>query len=104
MEQAIPTIPLFVAIRQMREISALGGTFSIVFAGYNRANRKGTGLHRIPCCSLRRSATEQGNKYADHQLNLLDEATNSPRKCWQVLILYFNDQKITLDGFTANQR
>lgn len=86
----------------MRRLSSAGESFSIVFAGFEKTTGKATGIHQVNRCQLRAATPIAGNKYSDYFLNIIDLDTNKPRKCWQPLVLYFNNQKISLHGNAAN--
>lgn len=92
------TIGLWEAIRQMRAMSKVNRPFSVEFMGCNYSKGRGTGRHRIAKCLLRSATRAESNQYADFMLNLVDVETGRARQCWQLLLMYFNNQKIIIDG------
>lgn len=93
----VPTIDLWAAIKQMREMSKVGRPFSIEFMGCNYTKGHSTGRHKIQLCLLRSSTHQKNNQYSDFMLNLLDVETGKARQCWQPLLMFFNDQKIVIN-------
>ena len=90
------TISLFQAIKQMREISAGGGTFAFEHSTWDMDRRKCNGFRQVRNAHLRPSAREDDVRNSDHKLFYLDIDTNQPRNCWQILLLSFNNQRIVV--------
>lgn len=90
------TIDLYEAIKQMRMMSANGRTFSFVHATYNRDRCTCDGIRHVGRASLRSAARGDDLDNADYKLFYLDQDSNSPRICWQMLILEFEGKKVIL--------
>lgn len=90
------TITVYQAIKEMREITARGGTFSFTHATYNRDTRKCTGLRQVKRASLRPAAKEEMVKHSNFKLFYFDHYFRENRNCWQPLIMFFNNKKVIL--------
>ena len=90
------TIDLYSAIREMREITASGGTFSFVHASFEKDTRKTTGIRVVHSAYLRPAAQNDNVSNAEHKLFYFDTEIREPRVCWQPLIMFFNNKKISL--------
>ena len=87
-------IHLWEAIRQMREITAANGCFSIVFMSYDRSRQQSSGVVRVNRARLRPATHKDDNQFADHMLNFLDVDLNLPRRLWQICLMEFNGKRI----------
>lgn len=90
------TIDLYTAIKEMREITASGGTFSFVHASFERDTRKTTGIRVVHRAYLRQAALDDKVANAEHKLFYFDDEIKEPRVCWQPLVMFFNNKKISL--------
>lgn len=91
------TIDLFAAIKQMREISQQGGFFSFGHATYNRETDRCDGIRMVRRASIRPAAKGDDLTNAEYKLFYHDHDLGLPRICWQPLIMYFNNQRVTLN-------
>ena len=83
-------ISLYDAIRQMRELSSQGKSFSFVHSTYNQDTDKTNGIRLVNKAHLRPAARGDELSQADFKLFYFDEDLQEPRNCWQMLILEFN--------------
>lgn len=90
------TIDLYEAINRMRILSQQGKTFSFVHATYNRDCAKTDGVRQVTRARLRPAAKGDDLTHADLKLFYFDEEIQKPRVCWQMLILFFEEKKVTL--------
>lgn len=90
------TIDLFSAIREMRDITAAGGTFSFVHASFNRDEQSTTGIRVVHKAYLRQAAHSDNVENAEHKLFYFDAEIRKPRVCWQPVIMFFNNKKISV--------
>lgn len=86
-------INLYTAIKQMRQISSAGGTFSISFRKYDRQRRTGGDLVRLNAVRLRSKASDTKIEHSSYKLFLVDTDTGKALNCWQVLVTEFNGIK-----------
>lgn len=89
------TIPLFEAIRLMRQISKKKGSFSLTFMSYSRTRGKSDGIIDVPHARLR-PQEKNGGEFSDHMLNYVDLDTGEALRFWQPCLMYFNGQKVEL--------
>jgi hypothetical protein len=90
------SINLFEAIREMRRITSLGRTFSMVHATYNFDTGEASGKRYVRKAKLRPQAKGDDVIHADHKLCYYDVDAQVPRNCWQILILFFNGMKVII--------
>jgi len=90
MERAIT---IWEAIRQMRQLTAEGKTFSMVYMSYDRSRQKSTGMVRVDRAILRPQTSIDENRNADHMLNYLNRDLNLPRQFYQITLMEFNGLK-----------
>lgn len=88
------TISIWEAIRQMRENTGKGDTFSMVFMSYDRGRQKSQGVVSVNRAKLRNATPKDQNKNAKHMLNFLDVDLNLPRQMYLITLMEFNGQKI----------
>ena len=93
----IDTIDLYEAIKQMRELSSQGKSFSFVHSTYNQDSITTNGIRAVRTAHLRPAAKGEDLVNADLKLYYFDEELQEPRNCWQLLLMYFNDQRIILN-------
>ena len=89
------TIPLFEAIKQMRQISKKKGSFSLTFMSYSRSRGKSDGIVEVNSARLR-PQQKNGGEYSDHILNYIDIVTGEAFRFWQPCLMYFDGKKITV--------
>jgi hypothetical protein len=90
------TIDLFEAIRQMKEISLAGGTFSLKFRKWNRQTMNGGDMAIVNAARIRPKAKDEDVADASHKLFFTDTETGEARNCWQPLIMEFNGIRTVL--------
>lgn len=90
------TINLYRAIDEAREISAAGGTFSIKFRKWNRAQRDGGDLAVIEKARCRPKASDEKVSHASHKMFFTDTETGRPLNCWHPLIMEINGRRTSL--------
>jgi len=86
-------ITIWEAIRQMRQLTAEGKCFSLVYMSYDRSRQKSTGMVRVDRAILRAQTLKDNNANADHMLNYLDKGMNLPRQFYQITLMEFNGYK-----------
>lgn len=86
-------INLFVAIKEMRRISAEGGTFSMKFRKWDRQRHHGGELVTINAARVRPRASDEAVSCASHKLFFSDTETGRALNCWQILITEFNGKQ-----------
>lgn len=91
------TIDLYEAIRQMRKLSQEGKSFSFVHSTLNRDKNTCEGIRYVKSAHLRPSAKGDDLDNADYKIFYFDEEIGSPRICWQMLIMFFDDKKVILN-------
>jgi len=97
MPEDVQTINLWEAIRQMRILISKKKSFSFVHATLNRDEYTSNGYRHVHKAHLRPAAKGDDVKNADDKLFYFDEDVNEPRNCWQILIMFFNGMKCTVD-------
>lgn len=88
-------INLYDAIKQMRQISAKKGHFSMVFVSYSRSRGISDGFVEVGRARLR-PQPDKSIQYSDYMLNYVDLDTMEERRLWQPLLIYFNGQKVEM--------
>mgnify|MGYP000961140573 CR=1 FL=1 len=88
-------IKIWDAIREMRQISAKKGSFSIVFMSYSRTRMKSDGIVEVQNARLR-AQDKPGGVFSDFMLNYIDLDTGEDYHFWQPCLMYFNNQKIVM--------
>jgi len=91
------TIDLYEAIRQMRKLSSEDKSFSFIHSTLNRETDTCNGIRHVRTAHLRPAAKGDDLVNADLKIFYFDEDIKEPRVCWQVLIMFFEDKKITLN-------
>lgn len=87
---------VFKAIDKMRELSERNLSFSFSFMSYSFDRHKSSGIVEIQNARLRKQSTIQDNIHADIMLNYFDLNANEYGRCYQLLLLEFNGQKLEL--------
>lgn len=82
---------VFAAIAQMRQLSKAGLPFSFAYMSYSTTTGISEGLKRVNRAVLRQQ--QEGN---DTLLSYYDLDANQNRKCNQLLLMEFNNIKLTL--------
>jgi len=88
---------VFQAIEKMRELSQRGISFSFSFMSYSYDRHKSSGITEIQHAVLRKQSTVEDNKHADIMLNYVDKDTNDFGRCYQLLLMEFNGEKLELN-------
>ena len=88
---------LYAAIKEMREISEKGGTFSLKHRKWDRARCKGGDLVHVSEARLRPAASDEQVANSDFKLYYTDTQTGTAKVCWQMLLVEFNGHKLTLN-------
>lgn len=88
---------LFKAIAQMRQISKEGKTFSFSFMSYNADTGLSEGIKEVSNAKIRPAAKNDDIKNSEYKLFYYDCDANTPRNCWQPLIMSFNGVQIKLN-------
>ncbi len=91
------TIDLYEAIRQMRQLTQQGKSFSFAHSTLNRQTDTCDGVRYVKSAQLRPSAKGDDLVHADFKLFYFDEDLVMPRVCWQMLIMFFNEKKVILN-------
>lgn len=95
-QKTMNKLNLYEAIEQMKALSKGGGTFSVKFRKYNRATNAGGDMVVLKQARLRSKASDEKISNASHKLFLVDTETGKAINCWQVLVVEFNGQKLSL--------
>ena len=80
----------------MRETTAKGDTFSMVFMSYSKSRQKSDGVVQVQKARLRAATAKDNNSLADYMLNFLDIDRNIPRQMYQVLLMELNGKRVIL--------
>lgn len=80
----------------MRQISASGGHFSMVYMSYSKSTGTTEGRKRVDRARLRSSETKASNSYSDHMLSYVDTDTGEARRFWQYALMFFNGKRVFL--------
>lgn len=83
-------IDLYLAIDEMKRISASGGTFSIKFRKWNRDSGRGGDMVHLAHARLRPKASDERISNASYKLFITDTDTGRALNCWQPLVMEFN--------------
>ncbi len=87
----------FEAIKEMRKLTKQGKSFNLVHSTYSTATGLSEGIVLIRHAATRTSLPSDAvhKVPADCFFNYYDIDRKEPRRCWKVLLLSFNDKKIT---------
>lgn len=88
---------VFKAIEKMRELSERGISFSFAFMSYSADRHKSSGVVEVSRATLRRQSTVDDNRHADIMLNYVDVESNEYGRCYQLLLMEFNGEKLELN-------
>jgi hypothetical protein len=89
-------INVFEAISNMRALTQAGEHFSMAFMSCDTSREKSGGLVEVPKARLRSAAADDAYRNSEHMLDYLDVSSNIPGRCYQILIMYFNDKRIEI--------
>jgi len=92
----IGTIDLYQAITEMRRFTRLGKPFSFTHIAYSYTKNKASGIRRVKKALLCPQSPDAKNQYSNHMLNYRDLSDNSLKRCWQPLIIEFEDKKVII--------
>ncbi len=95
-ESMAKTIDLYEAVREMRRITAAGGTFSMKFRKWNRSTSNGGDLVHIKNARLRPKTGDRKIANASYKLFFRDDETGRDLNCWECLLVEFNGKKTIL--------
>ncbi len=87
---------LYEAIAKMRAISERGGTFSFTFMSYSEDKGKSNGVVEVAHARLRKQSTIEKNRNADIMLNYVNLDTLEYGRCYQPLLMEFNNNTLEL--------
>lgn len=87
---------VFEAIKEMRQLSKEGKSFSFSFMSYDRTRQRSSGIVTIQNARLRNRGADKYNQNAEFQEEYLDLDTNEPRRFWQCNLMTFNNQSLTI--------
>ena len=90
-------IDLYLAIDEMKRISAAGGTFSLRFRKWNRETRRGGDMAHIAHARIRPKASDEKVAHASYKIFFTDIDTGRALNCWQCLVMEFNGQRTVLN-------
>lgn len=96
-EGARRPMDVYAAIKEMREISEKGGTFSLKHRKWDRQRGKGGDLAHVSEARLRPAAKEEQIENSDFKLFYTDTQTGMAKVCWQMLLVEFNGHKLSLN-------
>lgn len=85
----------FEAIKEMRELTRQGKSFSFTFLSFSRDSGQSQGIIEVQNARLLQREKEKYNQYTQHQERYLNIDTNEPRRFWHPLLLSFNGQSLT---------
>jgi hypothetical protein len=89
-------INIFDAIAKMRDLTKRGEHFSMAFMSCDTSREQSKGLIEVPKARLRSAAAENAYRNSEHILDYLDVETNIPGRCYQILLMYFNNTRIEI--------
>lgn len=87
---------VFKAIEEMRRLSALRESFSFSYMSYSIARRKSEGIVTVRRARLCKQERKERNRYADYMLDYMDLDTGERHRCWQPLLMAFNNEELEL--------
>lgn len=87
---------VFEAISKMRELSERNLSFSFAFMSYSYDRHKSNGIVEVRNARLRKQSTIEDNVHADIMLNYYDLDSNEYGRCYQLLLLELNGEKLEL--------
>lgn len=91
------TIDLWDAIREMRKMTSEGRSFSFAHATYDFERNSSHGIRYVNSAQLRPAARGDDLVNADDKLFYYDQELREPRNCWQILIMYFENQRVIVN-------
>jgi hypothetical protein len=90
------TINIYDAISEMRKLTKMNENFSVAFMSCDTSREKSSGMVELQKVKLRSGAGDDAFKNSDYIINYLNVETNIPGKFYQILLMYFNEMKVTL--------
>lgn len=87
---------LYMAVDEMRRISAADGTFSVKFRKWNSQKRTGGDMVQLSKARLSARPAEGKVVNGDYKLHLYDTETGHDMMCWQPLLMEFNGHRLVL--------
>lgn len=85
---------IYEAIRQMRQLSKQGQTFSLTFMSYDRTRQRSSGIVHVEQARLRNRGSERHNEHAQLQEEYINVDTNEPRRFWHCCLMMFNGKRV----------
>lgn len=87
---------VYEAIRRMRDLSKAGKSFSFSFMSYSYERNKSHGVVEVQNARLISQDVKEKGRFADIMLNYIDLDTLEYGRCYQILLLSFNDDELEL--------
>ena len=87
---------LWDAINKMRQLTADGKSFSMLFMSFNSSEYKSEGVVEVSRVKLRKKADAKRYKNADFMIPYYDEDKGQARQFDLPLLTVFNGEKITI--------
>lgn len=90
------SINIYDAISQMRKLSKEDKTFSIAFMSCDTSRERSSGMVELTKVKLRSPAPDDAFKNSQYIISYLNVETNIPGQFYQILLMYYNEMRITL--------
>lgn len=87
---------VYEALRQMRQLTKDGKSFSFSFMSFNSTTKTSDGIIQVENAKLRKRTKKCFHRNNDIVEEYLDINTNLPRRFYQPLLMTFNDHIIEL--------
>lgn len=87
---------VYEAIKNMRELTKQGKSFSFTFMSYSRDRQTSHGIVEVRRARLRKRNKTEYNQMAEIMEEYLDLDTNEPKHFYQPTLMFFNGEKLTL--------
>lgn len=87
---------VYEAIKQMRELTKQGRSFSFMFMSYSRERQESHGIVEVRNARLRRRNRKEFTRFAEIMEDYLDLDTNETKRFYHPTLMFFNGQKLTL--------
>lgn len=88
---------VYEAIKQMRELTKKGQSFSFAFMSYSIERQECHGIVEVSHARLRARNSPKRNQYAEILEEYLDLDSNEPKRFYHPALMYFNGEKLTLN-------
>ena len=96
---------VFQAIKEMRELSKKGESFSMTFMSYNSTEQKSEGVIEVRRARLRARTRKEFHRENEMIEEYTDLDTLSQRRFYQPLLMAFNGEKVSLQSnFNDNEQ